>query len=95
MGAGDVSQEIWHSLTSCKSPCNKSTGIAYPIADGEFQFDSGQMGTGGAPTVNRTTWTTPKNLPVGTHTFFCRVHPLMRGAIRVVDPNGRKGSSKS
>ena len=37
-----------------------------------------------APTVGRTTWTTPKNLPVGTHTFFCRVHPLMRGAIRVV-----------
>lgn len=80
----DVDREIWHSLTSCKSPCNKSTGIAYPIANGDFRFDSGQMGIGGAPTVERTTWTTPKNLPVGTHTFFCRIHPLMRGAIRVV-----------
>lgn len=79
----DVSQEMWHSLTSCKTPCNRSTGIAYPIADGEFQFESGQMGVGGAPTVERTTWKTPANLPRGTYTFFCRVHPLMRGAFRV------------
>ncbi len=80
----DISRGIWHSLTSCKAPCNKSTGIAYPIADGSFTFDSGQMGIGGDPTVNRTTWSTPADLPVGTHTFFCRIHPLMRGAVRVV-----------
>ncbi|MBN8867670.1 MAG: hypothetical protein J0H98_08950 [Solirubrobacterales bacterium] len=79
----DVSQEIWHSLTSCKSPCNKSTGIAYPIPDGKFQFESGQLGVGGAPTVNRTSWKTPSTLPRGTYTFFCRIHPLMRGAFRV------------
>jgi len=83
MAQSDLNKEIWHSLTSCKSPCNKSTGISYPIPDGEFQFDSGQLGDGGEPTVGRTTWTTPSNLPVGTHTFFCRIHPLMRGAIRV------------
>jgi hypothetical protein len=83
MSSGDVSQEIWHSVTSCKAPCNRSTGISYPIPDGEFQFDSGQLGTGGPPTVGRNTWSTPANLPVGTHTFFCRIHPLMRGAIRV------------
>lgn len=85
MSPADEEREIWHSLTSCKSPCNKSTGIAYPIADGEFQFDSGQLGSSGAPTVGRSTWTTPANLPVGTHTYFCRIHPLMRGAFRVVD----------
>ena len=79
----DVDQEIWHSLTSCKTPCNKSTGIAYPIADGKFQFESGQLGVGGPPTVERTTWSTPSDLPKGTYTFFCRVHPLMRGAFRV------------
>jgi len=83
LSGSDVSQEIWHSLTSCKSPCNRSTGIAYPIADGKFQFESGQLGTGGAPTVNRTTWKTPAGLPRGTYTFFCRIHPLMRGAFRV------------
>lgn len=85
----DVGQQIWHSLTSCKTPCNRSTGIAYPIADGKFQFESGQLGdlpgTGDddAPTVGRTYWQTPKNLPKGTYTFFCRIHPLMRGAFRV------------
>ncbi|MBN8869123.1 MAG: hypothetical protein J0H66_04490 [Solirubrobacterales bacterium] len=85
----DVGQQIWHSLTSCKTPCNKSTGIAYPIADGKFQFESGQLGDlpgegeADAPTVGRTTWSTPKNLPKGTYTFFCRIHPLMRGAFRV------------
>jgi hypothetical protein len=83
LAAGDASQEIWHSVTSCKAPCNRSTGISYPIPDGEFQFDSGQLGMGGPPTVGRNTWSTPPDLPVGTHTFFCRIHPLMRGAIRV------------
>lgn len=79
----DVSKQVWHSLTSCKTPCNKSTGISYPIPDGEFQFESGQMGPGLQPTVGYTEWSTPTDLPKGTHTFFCRIHPLMRGAIRV------------
>ncbi len=79
----DSSQEIWHSLTSCKAPCNRSTGIAYPIPDGKHQFDSGQLGTR-TPAVGRVTWDTPKTLPVGTYTYFCRIHPFMRGAFRVV-----------
>jgi plastocyanin len=86
LSASDQTNQIWHSLTSCKAPCNRSTGISYPIPDGEFQFDSGQLGMGEAPTVNRSTWSTPRNMPVGTHTFFCRIHPLMRGAVRVVKP---------
>lgn len=83
MSQGSLDIGAWHSVTSCKSPCNRSTGISYPIPDGEIQFDSGQMGTGGAPTVNRSTWKTPADLPPGTYTFFCRIHPVMRGAIRV------------
>lgn len=79
---GDSQQEIWHSLTSCAAPCNESTGIAYPIADGKFQFDSGQLGRF-TPAVARQTWTTPTDLPAGTYNYFCRIHPLMRGAFRV------------
>ena len=79
----DASQENWHSLTSCAPPCNRSTGIAYPIPDGRYQFDSGQLGTT-TPAVGRLNWATPKNLPVGTYTYFCRIHPSMRGAFRVV-----------
>jgi plastocyanin len=73
----------WHTITSCKAPCNKSTGIAYPLADGEVIFDSGELGLGGPPTADRTTWTIPSDLPEGTYTYFCRIHPLMRGAFRV------------
>jgi hypothetical protein len=95
LNGSDISRGIWHSLTSCAAPCNKSTGIAYPISDGKFRFDSGQMGVGGAPTVGRTTWSTPKNLKVGTYTFFCRIHPLMRGSFRVVPAQAVNANSRS
>ena len=83
LAQGDASQEIWHSVTSCAPPCNRNTGIAYPIPNGEHQFDSGQLGDF-TPAVYRRTWETPKDLPVGTYTYFCRIHPMMRGAFRVV-----------
>lgn len=73
----------WHTITACKAPCNKSTGIAYPLADGPVIFDSGELGIGGPPTADRTTWNIPTDLPEGTYTYFCRIHPLMRGAFRV------------
>jgi plastocyanin len=76
----------WHTITSCKEPCNRDTGIAYPIANGSAQFDSGQLGTNppfGAPATGNVTWKTPKNLKPGTYTYFCRVHPFMRGSFRV------------
>jgi hypothetical protein len=78
----------WHSITTCRTPCNRSTGISYPLANGRpgTQFDSGQLGYGLAgfsPAVNRLTWKTPKTLGSGTYTYFCRIHPFMRGAFRV------------
>ena len=39
---------IWHTITACKAPCNRSTGIAYPLADGDVTFDSGELGIGRA-----------------------------------------------
>ncbi len=79
-------QSVWHSITACKAPCTRSTGVAYPIADAAVQFDSGQLGDAGAPTAGRDTWSTPNDLNPGTYTYFCRVHPFMRGAFRVVPP---------
>jgi plastocyanin len=79
--------QISHSITACQAPCNLTTGVSYPIADGAGGFDSGQLGFGpGALTAfnNKQTWQTPTNLPVGTYTYFCRIHPFMRGAFRVV-----------
>jgi len=74
---------LWHTITACKAPCNRSTGIAYPLADADVQFDSGELGTGGVPTADRLTWSTPSDLSPGTYTYFCRIHPFMRGSFRV------------
>jgi hypothetical protein len=74
---------IFHSVTSCQYPCGLNTGISYPLANGAGNFDSGQLGAG-LPAVGRLTWKTPTNLPPGTYTFFCRIHPFMRGVFRIV-----------
>ncbi len=83
----DDRRTIWHTITACKAPCNRRAGIAYPLADGPVDFDSGELGTGPAgatAAANRVTWRTPRTLKPGTYTYFCRVHPFMRGAFRVV-----------
>ena len=80
----DEGPGVWHTITACKAPCNQTTGIAFPLANADIQFDSGQLGYGGAPTAERNTWSTPNDLPTGTYTYFCRVHPFMRGAFRVI-----------
>ena len=81
--AGDNAKRIYHSITSCKPPCNGATGIAYPIADGDVQFESGTLGSANPPATGALQWTTPSNLTPGTYTYFCRIHPFMRGAFRV------------
>jgi hypothetical protein len=112
----------FHTITSCKAPCNRTSGIKFPLGDGPTVFDSGELGFGPTidfggdantpitPVVNKpadrakcaksptgglikliqnscvgeTKWKTPKNLSPGTYTYFCRIHPFMRGAFKVV-----------
>jgi hypothetical protein len=75
---------IFHSITTCKYPCGLNTGISYPLANGPgHNFDSGQLGAA-LPAVGRVDWSTPTNLAPGTYTFFCRIHPFMRGVFRVI-----------
>jgi hypothetical protein len=79
---------IYHTITGCKAPCNQPTGIAYPLANGSATFDSGELGygpPGATAAANRIEWQTPKNLTPGDYTYFCRVHPFMRGAFRVLE----------
>jgi plastocyanin len=75
-------KQAYHTLTACKAPCNRSTGIAYPLANGKGNFDSRQLGYG-SPAAGVNSWKTPPNLAPGTYTYFCRIHPFMRGAFRV------------
>jgi hypothetical protein len=82
-------QQVWHSITSCQAPCNKGSGIGYPLADGPVKFDSGQLGYGTLASAGVTTGSNEYTIPAeatanpGTYTYFCRIHPLMRGSFRV------------
>ena len=80
-------QQAWHSITSCKAPCNRGSGIGYPLADGPVKFDSGQLGYGSFLSQEVTTgsneYETPELTDPGTYTYFCRIHPFMRGSLRV------------
>jgi plastocyanin len=78
--------DVMHTITACKAPCNRTTGIAYPLANGRVDFDSGNLGFGPpgmTAAANRDSWKTPRSLEPGTYTYFCRVHPFMRGAFKV------------
>jgi plastocyanin len=83
----DPALAIYHTITGCKAPCDQKLGIAYPLADGQETFDSGELGYGprdATAAENRLESSTPKSLSAGDYTYFCRVHPFMRGAFRVV-----------
>jgi hypothetical protein len=88
---------IYHSITSCKYPCLGQTGSAYPLANGTtslgtaVDFDSSQLGIG-TPEIGPAKETLDWDLPITpqkgfkpgeTVTYFCRIHPFMRGAFRV------------
>ena len=83
-------EQVWHSVTSCQAPCNRGSGIGAPLARGPIGFDSGQLGFGSNLSADVTTgtgsYTTPPlTKPGKTYTYFCRIHPFMRGAVRVKD----------
>jgi hypothetical protein len=94
----DAAANVYHTITPCKYPCLGSTGTAFPLADGrtsagrDVEFDSSELGFGIptlGPAKNELSWdldVTPENgFQAGeTVTFFCRVHPFMRGAFEVV-----------
>jgi plastocyanin len=87
----DTADYMWHTITRCAAPCTGPTTVDYPIADGgsgnvaggidPMDFDSTQLGVGTGPT-QRVHWAF-KPTEKGTFTFFCRVHPSMRGVFRV------------
>jgi len=99
-GNFDSAASILHTVTACRQPCNGVTGVSYPLANGPVRFDSGQLGygPGGAtPAAQRADWYTPGDLQPGTYTYFCRVHPFMRGSFRVLGtaPAGAAARSPS
>jgi hypothetical protein len=88
---------IYHTVTSCDFPCLGKTGAAFPLSDGrtstgrKVDIDSTELGVG-PPAVGAATNTISWELPVTASTgfkpgekvtYFCRIHPFMRGAFEV------------
>lgn len=75
--------DIRHTVTSCPAPCDGRYWANYPLPDGAF--DSGFLGWepttgGGGPE-----WTLDTaGLSPNRYTYFCRIHPWMRGSFDVV-----------
>ena len=79
----DQAANIRHSVTTCPWPCNGRYVGNYPLADGAW--DSGTLG------YDRSTAARPTRSPrrrrtcrPGKYSYFCRIHPFMRGEFRVV-----------
>jgi plastocyanin len=90
---------IYHTVTSCDFPCLGRTGTAFPLSDGEtskgrpVDFDSSELGIG-PPEIGPAKGTLEWGLPVTKDegfkpgevvTYFCRIHPSMRGAFEVTE----------
>jgi len=87
----DAGASIWHTVTTCEAPCSGRTGISYPLANSLPALDSLELGYGATniqPTAQRASYMfRPRDvgLKTGTtYTYFCRIHPFMRGAFKVV-----------
>ena len=88
---------IYHTVTSCKFPCLGQTGTAFPLADGatstgrQLDFDSPESGSDPrrlTAAKNQLNWSLPITPESGYQpgeivTYFCRIHPFMRGAFEV------------
>jgi hypothetical protein len=89
----DAAAGIWHTITTCVAPCTGTYGISYPLADDPQNLDSlvlgySPTGRGTQPAADRAGFEIDparNGLRPGTvYTYFCRVHPFMRGAFKVV-----------
>jgi len=88
---------IYHTVTSCGFPCLGRTAPNFPLADGrtsggrQLDFDSSELGYGApeiGPAKQAATWDLPVTEEEGYKpgevvTYFCRIHPSMRGAFEV------------
>lgn len=92
----DSSADVYHTVTTCAYPCLGPTGVAFPVPDGRtstgraIDLDSAELGYGPpiGPARNAADWTVDVSAANGFQpgevvTYFCRVHPFMRGAFAV------------
>ena len=80
----DQEAGIRHTVTTCVWPCNGRYVGNHPYPDGVW--DSGTLGYDPVDGGNANpVASTPTTLSTGKYSYFCRIHPWMRGAFEVVD----------
>jgi plastocyanin len=89
--------DVYHTVTSCGFPCTGVTGTSFPLANGTtssgrtLDFDSAELGYGPpliGPAKQTATWNLDVSATAGYKpgeivTYYCRIHPGMRGAFEV------------
>jgi hypothetical protein len=94
----DAFVDVYHTVTSCAFPCTGPTGTSFPLANGRtskgvsMDFDSSELGYGPpaiGPAKNELEWDLEVSAlkgftPGDVVTYFCRIHPGMRGGFEVV-----------
>ena len=75
---------IWHTITACKAPCNRSTGHRLPAGQRRHPVRL-RRARHRRPAHRRPGHVDDARptCPPGTYTYFCRIHPFMRGSFRV------------
>jgi len=81
-----------HTVTSCRAPCDGPMATNYPFFNGHF--DSGVLGymfeDAYVSTSTTPNWTmNTADMKPGYYTFFCRIHPFMRGSFYVAPSKDR------
>ncbi|HVL89622.1 MAG TPA: hypothetical protein VM841_05230 [Actinomycetota bacterium] len=95
----DAAINVRHTFTSCRWPCVGPYVSNFPLpSGGAHAFDTGKIGNidpidGGAEVekvlLGQENDTVPfyefkADLPAGRYSYFCRIHPFMRGGFEVV-----------
>jgi plastocyanin len=95
----DAGLDVYHTVTSCGFPCTGATGTSFPLANGttssgrSLDFDSAELGYGPpliGPAKQTATWGLDVSAKAGFKpgeivTYYCRIHPGMRGAFEVTN----------
>jgi plastocyanin len=94
----DAAGYIPHTATACAFPCTGPVTVDHPISNGSYairtpagyqiagqiDFDSTELAYGIGP-AGKLSWAlNTSSMNEGIYTYFCRIHPAMRGAFEVV-----------
>jgi hypothetical protein len=79
-----IDSALYSNGTGSQGTVPITAAIDTPTAKSNCASVPGIVGVIAKSCIGTTIYRTPKNLSPGTYSYFCRIHPFMRGAFRVV-----------